>query len=68
MKLDNESKSNIEFYVSVITLMAGLVLLFVGIFIAPKGEIHYSVLTSFGEIATFVGCVWGIAYKYQSRN
>ena len=47
--------------------LAGLVLLFLGFFIPPLGEISSSVLIAFGEVATFAGGLLGIDYHYRYR-
>ena len=65
-QLTEKEKDNYEWLGSFFCLLVGLVLLFIGIFVKPIGEIHYSVLTAFGEICTFVGCVWGIKYHYST--
>lgn len=52
---------------SFISLIAGLVLLFVGMFLPPEGEIHSSVLVAFGEAATFAGAILGIHFSYASK-
>lgn len=36
-----------------------------GFVVSPIGEIHGSVLVSFGEILTFAGAVFGIDYRYK---
>lgn len=50
------------------TCIAGLVLLFLGFFLPPIGEIHNSVLIAFGEIATFAGSLIGIDYNYKIKQ
>ena len=48
--------------------IGGLVLLFVGMLLAPQGEIHETVLVAFGEVATFAGSIIGIDYRYKFRQ
>lgn len=48
-----------------VVTVAGLVLLFIGCFIQPKGEIHSSVLVAFGEACTFAGALIGVDYHYK---
>ena len=43
-------KEVIIYILAVITMLAGLTLLFMGMFIPPEGEIHGSVLTAFGSV------------------
>ena len=59
-KLDNVKEWSI-FGSGIITLLAGIVLVFVSVYMPPIGEIHYSVLTALGEFLTFAGSCLGIA-------
>lgn len=43
----------------------GIGLLIAGFLVKPTGEIHPSVLTAFGEVATFAGALIGIDYSYS---
>ncbi|MBR0297213.1 MAG: hypothetical protein IJQ95_07500 [Paludibacteraceae bacterium] len=61
-------KPNIQLITAAVLSIGGLVLLFCGIFIAPQGEIHESLLIGFGEVATFAGALFGIDYTYKWRN
>ena len=61
-------KPNIQLITAAVLSIGGLVLLFCGIFIAPQGEIHESLLIGFGEVATFAGALFGIDYTYKYRN
>ena len=45
--------------------IGGLILLFCGVYIEPKGEIHETLLVAFGEAATFAGALFGIDYTYK---
>ena len=47
--------------------IGGLVLLFIGMLIAPQGVIHETVLVAFGEVATFAGSIMGIDYAYKFK-
>lgn len=58
--LDNIKEWTI-FGSGVITLIAGIVLVFISIYMPPAGEIHNSVLTALGEFLTFAGSCLGIA-------
>lgn len=60
-----QTKNNIEFIGSMMTLTAGTALFFIGLCIPPKGVIDGSVLAAGGELLTFTGAVWGISYKYR---
>ena len=61
-------KPNIQLITAAVLSIGGLVLLFCGIFIAPQGEIHESLLIGFGEVATFAGALFGIDYTYKWRT
>ena len=60
-------KDTLMYSITMITLFAGLVLLFMGMLIPPKGEIHDSVLTAFGFILLFVAAVFGITLHYGNQ-
>ena len=55
-------KLNIQLVTAAVLSVGGLVLLFCGVYIAPQGEIHNSLLVGFGEIATFAGAIMGVDY------
>ena len=58
-------KVDIQLVTAAVLSVGGLVLLFCGVFIAPQGEVHESLLVGFGEIATFAGALFGIDYVYK---
>lgn len=58
-------KCTCQLIIAVLLTVAGLVLLFLGFFLAPRGEIHNSVLIAFGEISTFAGALFGVDYSYR---
>lgn len=53
--------------VAVALSLAGTVLLFMGFWCSPAGEIHNSVLVGFGEISTFAGALFGVDYSYKYK-
>ena len=61
-------KANIQLITAAVLAVGGLVLLFCGVYIAPQGEIHESLLVGFGEVGTFAGALFGIDYVYRVRN
>ena len=61
-------KANIQLITAAVLSVGGLVLLFCGVFIAPQGEVHESVLVGFGEVATFAGALFGIDYTYKFKS
>ena len=60
-------KLNLQIITAAGLALAGLVLLFLGAWLAPQGEIHESVLVAFGEIATFAGTLFGIDATYKIK-
>jgi len=61
-------KSDLQLITAMVLSIGGLILLFCGIFIAPHGEIHESLLIGFGEVATFAGALFGVDYVYRHRG
>ena len=59
---------DIQLITAAVLSIGGLILLFCGIFLAPQGEIHESILVGFGEVATFAGALFGIDYVYKKKN
>lgn len=60
-------KEMIIYTMAVFTMLSGLTLLFIGLFIPPEGEIHTSVLTAFGLISIFVASLLGISIHYANE-
>lgn len=48
--------------------LAGVVLLFLGFYAPPIGQISSGVLLAFGELSTFAGALLGIDYKYRYES
>lgn len=61
------NKLSIQVVLATILIIFGIVLLSLGFFAVPLGEISASVLTAFGEIATFAGSLLGLDYNYRVR-
>ena len=61
-------RANLQLITAALLSVGGLVLLFIGTFIAPQGEIHESLLVGFGEVATFSGSLFGIDYYYKQKG
>ena len=61
-------KVDVQLLTAAVLSVGGLVLLFCGVFIAPQGEVHESLLVGFGEIATFAGALFGIDYVYKQKT
>ncbi len=60
-------KEMLIYVLAILAMICGLVLLFMGMFIAPQGEIHSSVLTAFGSICIFVPPLLGISIHYSNE-
>lgn len=58
MKID--VKESIIFGCGIVTLLAGIVLTFIGIYAPPMGAIDGSVLAALGEFLAFAGSALGI--------
>ena len=61
-------KADIQLITAAVLSVGGFVLLFCGVFIAPQGEVHESILVGFGEVATFAGALFGIDYTYKFKS
>ena len=66
--MDEAMKANIQLITAAVLAVGGLVLLFCGVYIAPQGEIHESLLVGFGEVGTFAGALFGIDYVYKVKK
>lgn len=67
-QLKKVNRDLIQFISSLITLVAGIVLVFLGFFAVPIGVIDYTVITAFGLFLSFVGAVWHIDIKYDFKT
>ena len=67
-QLEKGIRDKIQFISSLITLVAGIVLVFLGFFAVPIGVIDYTVITAFGLFLSFVGAVWHIDLKYDFKT
>lgn len=68
MTYDKNSKEFIQFISSLVVLLAGIVLVFLSLFLPPQGQIDPSVLGAFGMFLGFVGAVWNIDIKYTYKT
>ena len=60
-------KEIIIYTLAVVTMLSGITLLFIGLFIPPEGEIHGSALTAFGSVCIFVASLLGISIHYANE-
>ena len=66
--MTKDNKHTVQLISSICLVVFGCVLIMLGFFIQPTGEIHPSVLTAFGEILTFAGAVIGVDYNYKLKT
>ena len=59
---------NVQLITAAVLSIGGVILLFCGVYIAPQGEIHESILVGFGEVATFSGALMGVDYVYRNKR
>ena len=65
----NKAPENIaQLIIAALVVLGGMALLYIGVSIDPKGEIHETVLVAFGEAATFAGSIMGIDYHYKQKS
>ena len=58
----------IQLWLGIILALVGIALIWTGVFIAPVGEIHPTVLTAIGESFTFSGALIGVDYSYKYKR
>lgn len=63
-----KDKLTFRLMVSLILILSGIALLTIGLFFQPKGEIHFSVLSAFGEMGTLAGAIMGVDYHYRYKE
>lgn len=66
--ITKQDKLTYQLILGIILAVAGLVLIFTGMWIEPIGEIHNSVLIAFGEVSTFSGALIGVDYRYSYQR
>lgn len=64
---ETKRKLNVQLALGVILVLTGIVLLFLGFYAVPVGEIANSVLVAYGEISTFAGALIGVDYSYKFK-
>lgn len=67
-KMHHTLSMNCQLVAAVGLTVAGVVLLFMGFWCSPRGEIHNSVLVGFGEVSTFAGALFGVDYSYKYKH
>lgn len=59
---------SLRLWVAVALTGAGLLLLYLGFWVKPRGIIDSSVLIAFGEVSTFAGSLFGIDYYHRAKR
>lgn len=68
LDLNNDGKTDskdLQIWLAILLLIAGIVLLFLGFFTNPLGVIHFSVMSTSGELFTFASVLLGLDYHYS---
>ena len=61
MKLKNKEITDLgRFILGSALLIAGVVMLFIAMYMDPAGQIHESIIATFGEISVIAGCILGL--------
>ena len=66
-QLNMKDTRYIQLLIAALVVVMGMILLYIGVSMDPKGEIHETVLVAFGEAATFAGSIMGIEYHYRNK-
>ena len=60
-------KDIVVFFIALFGQIAATVLVFLGMYLEPRGEIHASVLTYYGMASGFTSALLGISYYYNQE-
>ena len=63
-----KDRLTIQLWLGIVLAVVGIALIWTGLFIAPLGEIHPTVLTAVGETFTFAGALIGVDYSYKFKR
>ena len=66
-RISKSTKLTIQVIMSMVLIITGVILLFLGFYTSPVGEIHDSILIAYGEVSTFSGALLGIDYTYKYK-
>lgn len=61
-------KDKAAYATAILSFMLGWIILFIGLFIPPMGEIDPSVLTAFGTALVYAGSIFGVAIFLKSSK
>lgn len=62
-----QSRDYIQLGIACFLTLAGIVMLLMGIWLEPQGEISSSVLVAYGEVSSFAAAVLGIENFYRIK-
>ena len=60
-------RDKVQFGIAIGLMLFGGIMLMIGLFAEPQGQIHQSVLIAFGEVATLAAGVLGIDAIYTNK-
>ena len=60
-------KLTIQLFLAVAVVIFGCILMMMGFWCVPLGEISSSVLAGVGELLTFAGSIMGLDYRYKAK-
>ncbi len=66
-RISKSTKLTIQVIMSMVLIITGIILLFLGFYTSPVGEIHDSILIAYGEVSTFAGALLGVDYTYKYK-
>lgn len=67
-KLDQITpRDKVQFTIAGLLMLFGCIMLIIGLFIEPQGQLHSSLLIAFGEIGTLAASVLGIDAIYTNK-
>lgn len=65
--MNTDKKLTIQLFLAVGVVIFGCILMMMGFWSVPIGEISSSVLAGVGELLTFAGSVMGLDYSYKAK-
>lgn len=60
-------KEALVYTLATVAMVAGITMLYLGMYLPPSGQIHESVLTAFGIICVFTASLLGISMHYANE-
>ena len=65
--MNTDKKLTIQLFLAVAVVIFGCILMMMGFWCVPLGEISSSVLAGVGELLTFAGSIMGLDYRYKAK-